>query len=153
VTRTSVETARQMLAACESVWEQCDALYAVAAVADYRPAEESVEKLKRSAGEGRVLRLVENPDVVATLAARKAGRRVIGFALESRDGETEARRKMQAKGLDFVCLNGPEAQGAAAAALVLLGRDGSRRLLGPLPKEELARALVSATLPPAGAPG
>lgn len=147
VERVQVETALQMLAACERAWPRCDALYAVAAVADYRPASAAADKLKRSAGEGRVLHLVENPDVVATLAASKAGRRVVGFALESRDGEAEARRKMLAKGLDFVCLNGPEAQGAAQAALVLLGRDGARSALGPLPKEELARALVRATLP------
>ncbi len=141
-----VETAREMLAACERAWPDCGALYAVAAVADFRPAAVAARKLKRGAGEGRVLELVPNPDVLATLAAAKGNRLAVGFALESDDGEAEARRKLAAKRLDFVCLNGPEAQGAERARLLLLGRDGSRLPLGPLPKPALARALVRATL-------
>lgn len=142
----SVETAREMLAACERAWPECDGLFAVAAVADFRPAAESPRKLKRSAGEGRTLELVPNPDVLATLAACKGARLVVGFALESEPGEAEARRKLTAKHLDFVCLNGPEAQGATASALRVLGRDGSATTLGPAGKAELAEALCGLVL-------
>ena len=60
--------------------------------------------------------------------------------------EAEARRKMLAKKLDFVALNGPEAQGAERSSLLVLGRDGSRAALGPATKPSLARGLVRATL-------
>jgi phosphopantothenoylcysteine decarboxylase/phosphopantothenate--cysteine ligase len=146
VTTLQVESAREMLAACQAEWPRCAALFAIAAVADYRPKQASRQKLKRHAGEGQSLELIANPDIVATLAKRKAGRLVVGFALESQNGEAEARRKLQAKKLDFVALNGPEAQGAETSRLVLIGGDGSRRALGPATKPSLARALVRATL-------
>lgn len=146
VTVIQVESAREMLAACRMEWPSCDALYAIAAVADYRPRQVSRRKLKRHAGEGQSIELTANPDIVATLAKRKAGRLVVGFALESQRGESEARRKMAAKHLDFVALNGPEAQGARTSSLLLLGHDGSRLALGPSAKPSLARALVRATL-------
>lgn len=146
VTTLQVESAREMLAACRAEWPNCQALYAIAAVADYRPRQVSRQKLKRHAGEGQFIELTANPDIVATLAKKKAGRLVVGFALESQRGESEAARKMIAKNLDFVALNGPDAQGATAASLLLLGADGSRLALGPSAKPSLARALVRATL-------
>jgi phosphopantothenoylcysteine decarboxylase / phosphopantothenate---cysteine ligase len=146
ITTLQVETAREMLAACRAEWPNCEALFAIAAVADYRPRQMSRQKLKRHAGEGQLIELIANPDIVATLAKKKAGRLVVGFALESQRGEAEARRKMADKHLDFVALNGPEAQGARASSLLLLGVDGSRLALGPAAKPSLARALVRATL-------
>ncbi len=53
---------------------------------------------------------------------------------------------MHDKGLDVIALNGPEAQGAERARLLLLARDGRRLGVGPAPKEELARALVTFAL-------
>lgn len=143
-----VETALEMLAACQKLWPACAGVFAVAAVADYRPIRYAGRKLKRRAGEGRILELAPNPDILATLAAEKNGRLAVGFALESEDGEMEARRKLEQKNLDFICLNGPEAQGAESSSLVLISRDGARQELGPLPKEELARVLVQKVLIP-----
>ncbi|MDA1259151.1 MAG: phosphopantothenoylcysteine decarboxylase [Planctomycetota bacterium] len=148
-----VETALEMLAACQAVWTECDGLFAVAAVADFRPAEASERKLKRSAGEGRVLELVANPDVLAALAAVKGKRLVVGFALESEPGVEEAHRKMSAKHLDYVCLNGPAAQGAEVSTLVVLGRDGSAVVLGPDLKKRLAEALCARVLLSLDEPG
>ncbi len=146
VTCVRVETALEMLAACERVWPTCDALFAVAAVADYRPAQASERKLKRAAGEGRVLELVPNPDILATLAKSKGSRLVVGFALESEPGETEARRKLSAKNLDFVCLNGPSAQGSEVSSLLVISRDGKVLSLGPETKKVLAEALCARVL-------
>lgn len=142
----AVESAREMLAACREVWDDCEALYAVAAVADYRPKRAARHKLKRHEGEGQVIELTPNPDIVRTLARQKGARRVIGFALESQRGEEEARRKMKAKRLDFVALNGPEAQGARSSQLTLLGANGTLEQLGPASKATLARRLVRVTL-------
>ncbi len=146
VRRIEVETALQMLAACRAEWPGCDGLFAVAAVADYRPAEVAPHKMKRSEEQGRSITLVPNPDVLAALAADKGPRLAVGFALESGDGEAEAVRKLTVKNLDFICLNGTEAQGAERAALLLIGRDGSRARLGPAPKSDLARDLVRTVL-------
>ncbi len=148
VERISVESAREMLAACARVWPSCDGLFAVAAVADFRPAEAAPQKLKRSAGDGFTLELVPNPDVLATLAAVKERRLVVGFALETAPGEAEALRKLGTKNLDYVCLNGPEAQGAAFSTLLVLGQDGSRTVLGPAPKRRLAELLRDWVLAP-----
>jgi len=142
VERHMVETALEMLAVCQRLWPVCDGLFAVAAVADYRPVLCAEHKLKRQAGEGKSLELAPNPDILATLAESKERRLTVGFALESRDGEAEARRKLEQKHLDFICLNGTAAQAAESSSLLLLGRDGTRKVLGPLPKEELARLLV-----------
>ena len=88
--------------------------------------------------------LEPNPDILATLAAKKNARLAVGFALESDPGHQEAKRKLQAKNLDFVALNGISAQGTVQSAITLLdGADGIWQL-GPAEKSELARELVRA---------
>ncbi|MCP4092151.1 MAG: phosphopantothenoylcysteine decarboxylase [Planctomycetes bacterium] len=141
---TQVESALEMLAAAEQLWGQCDGIFGVAAVADYRPANTSAEKLKRQADTLFSLQLEPNPDILATLAAKKDQRLAVGFALESDPSHNEAKRKLVAKNLDFVALNGISAQGAVQSAITLLdGADGIWQL-GPAEKSELARELVRA---------
>lgn len=141
-----VETARQMLAACRKHWKACDAIFGVAAVADYRPAKFSKRKLKRNPNEDRCIELLPNPDILATLARSKGRRVALGFALESGAGKKEALRKLKDKNLDWIALNGPEAQGAEVASLRLLGADGTECVLGPASKAVLSRALVRAAI-------
>lgn len=140
-----VETAREMLAACRQHWPDCDALYAVAAVADWRPAKVQRGKIKR-AQDAPQLAMVANPDIVQTLARTKKCRLVVGFALETSGGAREALRKLRQKKLDFVVLNGPEVQDATYGALRLLAADGQEIQLGPASKAALARSLVRKTL-------
>ncbi len=142
-----VETAEEMLTACRRHWKDCDGFIAVAAVADYRPAQYSRKKLKRQEGEGQALELIPNPDIVQTLAAKKGHRKVVGFALESGTGREEALRKLTAKHLDWVVLNHPEAQGATRATLTLLDASGGTQKKGPSVKTSLARWLVQQTFP------
>lgn len=139
-----VESALEMLEAARKCWPHCDGIFGVAAVADYRPADLSVSKLKRQAGEPITLELTPNPDILATLAAEKAGRLAVGFALEGDHMEQEALRKLQAKNLDFVALNGIAAQGAVESAITLFDGTDGRWRLGPAEKSELARQLVLA---------
>jgi len=143
-----VESAREMLAVCADQWQHMDALFAVAAVADFRPKQYAAEKLKRSQGQGETLELLPNPDIVATLAQQKGRRLVVGFALESHRGRAEALRKIQDKNLDFVALNGPEAQGATSSQLLLLSREGLELSIGPASKQSVARELVQGVLEP-----
>jgi len=148
-----VESAREMLAACESHWARCQGVFGVAAVADFRPSQLSTSKWKRGDDASPTIQLTANPDILATLCASKGQRLAVGFAVETDSPEANALAKMRRKGLDYIALNGPEAQGARESSLLLLGAaqdaypDGLREALGPLPKEELAEALLGLVLP------
>ena len=146
VTRINVESALEMMQVCAAEWPQCDGVFGVAAVADYRPRTTSEAKLKRKAGEDFVLEMTPNPDILATLAREKGDRLAVGFALETHNAEQEALRKMSVKNLDYLVLNGVEAQGAETSAVELFSQQGSRHPLGPMPKSRLATALVDLIL-------
>ena len=142
ITVARVVSARDMLAACLDHWPACDTLVATAAVADYRPADR--HHGKRAKGDDpAVLRLERNPDILATLAARKGARRVLGFALQVEDGEALARGKLAAKHLDGIVLDGPEALGVGTADFRLLLPDGSARDFPATSKADLAAHLVA----------
>ena len=142
-----VDTGLEMFSACTAYWEECDGLVSVAAVADFRPANEKTEKIKRTGKQGYTLSLVANPDIVASLARTKGKRRVVGFALETRNGVEEAKRKLVEKDLDFVVLNDASAQGALEAKWTLLGKNGMEACWGPSSKDSLARQLVEVAFP------
>ena len=112
VTRIDVETALEMLAACEAALP-ADAAVCVAAVADWRMDEAFAVKLKKSREGPPTLRLVENPDILATLSARgkRRPRLVVGFAAETNDLEAQARAKLQRKGCDWIVANDVSADG------------------------------------------
>ena len=136
-----VVSARDMLAACERVWPECDAIVATAAVADYRPAHEHPGK--RNKGDGPLsLDLLRNPDVLATLSQGRGRRPAVGFALQVDDAVAHARRKMFEKDLDAIVLDGPDAMGVGAADFTILRRDGAVTGLPGLAKAELAERLV-----------
>jgi phosphopantothenoylcysteine decarboxylase/phosphopantothenate--cysteine ligase len=105
VRRVGVETAEQMLQACREALP-ADAAVFVAAVADWRPANAEDRKIKK-ADKGGALALVENPDILATLAQRGPRRPglVVGFAAETNDVEEHARAKRLRKGCDWIVAN------------------------------------------------
>jgi phosphopantothenoylcysteine decarboxylase/phosphopantothenate--cysteine ligase len=106
VTVTRVESAREMLAEVERALPADVAVFA-AAVADWRVAEPGVQKLKKGAGDTPKLDLVENPDILATVAHDKAKRPllVIGFAAETEHVIRNARAKLDRKGCDWIVAN------------------------------------------------
>jgi len=106
VTRVDVESAQEMLAACRAALP-ADAAVFVAAVADWRPDEAFGVKLKKSHDGPPTLRLVENPDILASLAAKGARRPklVVGFAAETNDLIDNARAKLAHKGADWIVAN------------------------------------------------
>jgi phosphopantothenoylcysteine decarboxylase/phosphopantothenate--cysteine ligase len=142
VTVVSVTTALEMLDACLRNFLRADALIMTAAVCDWRPAEFSEQKLKKDKAD-RVLRLVPNPDILATLAADKGERIVVGFALETDDPLTRAREKLERKNCDLLVLNPPASMEAARAEFTLLTADGSVQPLGTMDKTELAVRLIA----------
>ncbi|MFC5069548.1 bifunctional phosphopantothenoylcysteine decarboxylase/phosphopantothenate--cysteine ligase CoaBC [Flaviflagellibacter deserti] len=101
-----VETAREMLAAVESAPPSDVAVFA-AAVADWRVAEESASKVKKGPAGPPALTLVENPDILATIAQRRIGRPtlVVGFAAETNDVIANAQAKLARKGCDLIVAN------------------------------------------------
>jgi phosphopantothenoylcysteine decarboxylase / phosphopantothenate---cysteine ligase len=107
-----VETAAQMADAVSREIEDAAVLLMAAAVADFRPADPASTKIKRADGPARI-ELEPAPDILATTRSRRpAGMVAVGFALETGDGVAEARRKLEAKGLDFIVLNRADEAGA-----------------------------------------
>jgi phosphopantothenoylcysteine decarboxylase/phosphopantothenate--cysteine ligase len=101
-----VESARDMLAAVEQALPADIAVFA-AAVADWRVAEIAGGKIKKGAGGPPSLSFVENPDILATIARRTAGRPgiVVGFAAETEAVLDNARTKLARKGCDLIVAN------------------------------------------------
>lgn len=106
VTTVAVETAREMLAAVEAALPADAAIFA-AAVADWRTAGEATQKMKKTGKGVPQLALVENPDILATIAQRTEGRPqlVVGFAAETANVVEHARQKRLRKGCDWIVAN------------------------------------------------
>jgi phosphopantothenoylcysteine decarboxylase/phosphopantothenate--cysteine ligase len=102
-----VETALEMLAAARAALPADIAVFA-AAVADWRVAAQSTQKIKKGGKALPTLQLIENPDILKTIAGEPPGRRpplVIGFAAETENVLEYARRKRKAKGADWIIAN------------------------------------------------
>lgn len=144
VERVDVISARDMLAALRRAFSDADALFMAAAVADFRPRRKLKGKWKKKEDgeDSAVLELVKNPDLLATVARHKGRRRVIGFALETRDGPRRAAEKLKRKNADFIVLNDASALNADCSSVIVLGPEGEVMRLEAQPKTDLARALV-----------
>ena len=126
-----VETAAEMLAAVEAALPAEAAVFA-AAVADWRVAEGSAQKIKKD-GEGPpTLALAENPDILATVARLPEGRRpalVVGFAAETEDVRAHATAKRRRKGCDWILANdvspGSAIMGGEENAVTLITATGA----------------------------
>jgi phosphopantothenoylcysteine decarboxylase/phosphopantothenate--cysteine ligase len=123
-----------------------DLIIATAAVSDWRPADVSSAKLKKT-DDDLVVRMVRNPDVAAALAQRKRNAFLVGFAAETEDHEANAREKLRRKHLDAIVVNDVREErgfGLGDNTLVLLhGADG-RVELGTAQKSVLAARLLDA---------
>ena len=109
VATVRVETTRDLLRAARTAVRDADLVLFAAAPADWRPARRVRGKLsKDGSGLAVTIRLVENPDVAATLGRTKGRRVHVGFALEVAGGLANARRKLTRKRFDAIVLNGPE---------------------------------------------
>ena len=113
IRRTNVESAAEMMQACESLWPACQAGILCAAVADYTPAEVAEAKIKREKTGAMTLSLLPTQDIAATLGARKAdGQVLVGFALETNEEQHNAQDKLRRKHFDFIVLNSLRDAGA-----------------------------------------
>jgi len=142
-----IETARQMLAACQAALP-ADIAICAAAVADWRVATEAGEKLKKENGAGPPsLSFAENPDILATLSGMSQGRPglVVGFAAETEKVIEHAIAKRRRKGCDWIVANDVSpATGTFGGDnnSVTLISDGEPESWPPLSKAEVATRLV-----------
>ena len=144
VRRIDVRSASQMLDAVMQQVHTQHVFIATAAVADWRPSAESIQKIKKANdGEVPTLSMTENPDILATVAHLPVAPFCVGFAAESHDLEAHASAKRVRKGIPLIVGNlGPATFGADDNQLVLIDADGvvSWPRAGKL---ELARKLVA----------
>ena len=106
-----VRSTLDMQRAVAALFDGVDAAILAAAPADYRVAQIAEHKIKRS-GDALAIDLVENPDIAAGLGARKQGRTLVIFAMETEKGVQRAREKLARKGGDLVVLNMLRDEGA-----------------------------------------
>ncbi len=105
IQRIDVESCQEMYEAALQAFPRQDAAILCAAVADFRPSEQSATKIKRD-GSDLTLHLQANPDIAATLGQQKTSEQVlVGFALETNDEFTNAQKKLEKKNFDFIVLN------------------------------------------------
>ena len=147
VRRIDVKSARDMLAATQAEVPGADVFIAAAAVADWRPAAEAEQKIKKDgSGEVPVLRFTENPDILATVAqserAKSRALFCVGFAAESHDLVKHARAKRERKGIPLLVGNiGPLTFGQDDNQMLLVDDKGVQEL-PRAPKIQCARQLV-----------
>ena len=145
VTRVDVESARDMLGACEAALP-ADIAVCVAAVADWRPAVAGETKIKKDGQAPPAIALTENPDILATLAKGKTRPRlVIGFAAETNDVEAHAQAKLAKKGCDWIVANDVSVAGTMGGddnAIALVTQGGIERW-ERMAKGEVARRLAA----------
>ncbi|HTN28715.1 MAG TPA: bifunctional phosphopantothenoylcysteine decarboxylase/phosphopantothenate--cysteine ligase CoaBC [Burkholderiales bacterium] len=143
VERTDVRTAAQMFDAVKSAVQGADVFFSVAAVSDYRVANRAEQKIKKNGGKGMTLDLVENPDILAWVAAQKNAPFCVAFAAESEKLNAHAKEKRARKNVPLIAANlAQDALGAEDNSLTLFD-DRGEHPLGRGPKIDLARKLVA----------
>ena len=148
VNRIDVVSARDMLAACEAAMP-CDLLIAAAAVADYRPEVVAPHKLKKdpATGDGMLLQMVRNPDILATLAQREDRPFSVGFAAETEKLLDYAARKLKDKNLDLIVANDVANPtigfNSEENAITIIDRELQQNSLAQTSKGKIARQLIA----------
>ena len=145
-----VESARQMHETCMRLFPESNMAIMAAAVADYRPAKVSEQKIKKD-GAALQLELSRTEDILASLGAvKKPGQLLAGFALETHNELEHARRKLSSKNADLMVLNSLQDAGAGFGhdtnKVTLLQPDGRMRQLPLQSKAAVAEAIVNQLL-------
>lgn len=142
-----VESAREMLAACEERFGSVDYAVMCAAVADYAPADCAATKIKREGNEPPVIHLVKNPDIAKTLGMKKRpGQKMVGFALETDHEFDNAMTKLRSKNLDMIVLNSLRDKGAGFGTdtnkITIFTADGGETSFALKSKHEVAADII-----------
>lgn len=144
-----VTSAREMLEACSVYFDNADITVFSAAVADYKPAEEAKQKIKKKADNVSLV-LTKTDDIAATLGKRKHnGQIIVGFALETEQEEANALKKLHSKNFDLIVLNSLSDQGAGFGhdtnkVTIMDGKN--KKTFGLKSKTEVAADIVQAII-------
>ena len=146
-----VESAKEMLSACEKAFPESDIAIMCAAVADYAPANPSETKIKREKSEIPEIKLVKNPDIAKTLGqVKKPGQTLVGFALETDNESVNAHSKLKSKNLDMIVLNSLRDKGAGSGTdtnkVTIYTADGRTLPFDTKSKTEVAGDIIDTIL-------
>ena len=144
-----VNTAREMFASIRAISESQDIIIMAAAVADYRPKEVSIDKIKKK-GADLSLALERTDDILSYLGEHKpAGQLLVGFAMESESLLENAREKLKKKNLDLIAANNIRVEGAGfqgdTNVLTLISKK-EEKALPLMSKDEAAEKLLDMVL-------
>ena len=147
IRRVNVESSEEMYDATVEAFEHSDIAVLTAAVADFRPAAEAKEKIKRG-GSDMCIKLCPTHDIAAALGCRKSkGQVIVAFALETNDEEANARKKLEKKNADFIVLNSLRNEDTCFRTdnnqIEIISAQGTRRY-PKKPKSEVAKDIVEA---------
>jgi phosphopantothenoylcysteine decarboxylase / phosphopantothenate---cysteine ligase len=141
----AVETGEQMQLVVQRLLADADVLLMAAAPADFRPRSPATAKIKKESAPDAIALEPAVDILTGTVEDRKRGCIVVGFALETEDGDENARRKLRSKAMDMVVLNqtGP-ASGFETPTneVTLLDASGESETLPTLPKDEVAERIL-----------
>jgi phosphopantothenoylcysteine decarboxylase/phosphopantothenate--cysteine ligase len=145
ITRVDVQSVAQMRSALDSVFTNADILFMAAAISDARPANSADQKIKKR--DLRSIELIENPDLLAALAANKSQQFLVAFAAETENEGIEiAQEKMRRKGADLIYLNnvsGGAIFGSSHTSGSLIDETGVIESFTEISKENLAHSLIN----------
>ncbi len=142
------ETVQEMAHSVSEELPSADVLIMAAAPADFRPASEAGEKIKKLRGRAAPkIELEPTEDILkSTISRRKKNSLIVGFALETSDGVKNAKEKLESKNLDLVVLNDAREPGAGFGVdtnrVTVIGRNGAQEDLELMSKTDLADLLL-----------
>jgi len=145
IQRVDVESCKEMYEAAVGEFPHCDAAILCAAVADFRPEEIAEQKIKR-VGDDLLLKLKPTQDIAATIGTMKGEeQRIVAFALETNEEESNAQRKLEKKNADFIVLNSTRIPGTTFQAddnqITIINKEG-KKSYAKKPKTEVARDII-----------
>ena len=145
IQRVDVESCKEMYEAAVGEFPNCNAAILCAAVADFRPEEIAEQKIKR-VGDELLLKLKPTQDIAATIGSMKGeGQRIVAFALETNEEESNAQRKLEKKNADFIVLNSTRIPGTTFQAddnqITIINKEG-KKSYAKKPKTEVARDII-----------
>lgn len=145
IQRVDVESCKEMYEAAVGEFPNCDAAILCAAVADFRPETIAEQKIKR-VGDDLLLKLKPTQDIAATIGSMKGeGQRIVAFALETNEEESNAQRKLEKKNADFIVLNSTRIPGTTFQAddnqITIINKEG-KKSYAKKPKTEVARDII-----------
>ena len=145
IQRVDVESCKEMYEATVGEFPNCDAAILCAAVADFRPETISEQKIKR-VGDELLLKLKPTQDIAATIGSMKReGQRIVAFALETNEEESNAQRKLEKKNADFIVLNSTRIPGTTFQSddnqITIINKEG-KKSYAKKPKTEVARDII-----------